>query len=173
MTSLTPPRARIINEVESGECSRMTIFDPPLRLSLIKTTLGLRTNVLSVAFLLAILSSFQSANAANVTSCPAGACWTEIGPPVYAALGPYQSIEISYVSDVNAATTGIVFMVVHNYLGQTVEISTATLALAADANGTAFPIAFGLASGQYSATLFATSTSGVAISEATTAPFTV
>jgi len=64
-------------------------------------------------------------------------------------------------------------MVVHNYLGQTVEISTATLTLAADANGTAYPIAFGLAAGQYSATLFATSTGGVAISYTATASFTV
>jgi hypothetical protein len=124
-------------------------------------------------FLLVILSSIQSANAANVTSCPAGACWTEIGPPVYAALGPYQSVEISYVNSIDAAMIGIVFMVVHNYLGQTVGISTATLTLAAGANGTAFPIAFGLAPGQYSATLFATSASGVAISETATASFTV
>ena len=124
-------------------------------------------------FLLIILSSFQSATAANLTSCPVGACWTEIDPPVYAALGPYQSVEISYVNGINATVTGIMFMVVHNYLGQTVEISTATLTLAAGANGTAYPIAFGLAAGQYSATLFVTSTSGVAISEATTASFTV
>jgi hypothetical protein len=127
-----------------------------------------------VAFLslFVILSSFQSATAANVSSCP-GPCWTEIGPPVYAGLGAYQSIEISYVNGADFTMTGIVFMVVHNYLGQTVEISTATLTLAADANGTAYPISFGLAAGQYSATLFATSTGGVAISYTTTASFTV
>jgi len=66
-----------------------------------------------------------------------------------------------------------VFMVVHNSLGQTVEISTGVLQLAAGANGTAYTIAFGMASGEYSATFFAVSTSGYAISSSTTAPFTV
>jgi hypothetical protein len=153
----------------------MTISDLLLRLGLIKTTFGLRTNALSVVFLFlfVILSSFQSATAADLASCPAGTCWTEIGPPVYTALGPYQSVEISYINGINATVTGIVFMVVHNYLGQTVEISTATLTLAAGANGTAYPIAFGLAPCQYSASLFATSTSDVAISETVVASFTV
>jgi len=144
-------------------------------MGLTKTTLALRTKALSLALLvlLVILSSFQSATAADVSSCSVGGCWIEAGPPVYASLGAYQSVEISYINDINATVIGIVFMVVHNYLGQTADISTATLTLAAGANGTAYPIAFGLAAGQYSATLFATSTGGVAISFTSTAPFTV
>jgi len=73
----------------------------------------------------------------------------------------------------NANATGIIFMVVHNYLGQTVEISTATLQLAAGANGTARPIIFGLPSAIYTATFFVSSTSGVAISTAVTESFTI
>jgi hypothetical protein len=69
--------------------------------------------------------------------------------------------------------TGIVYLVVHNRLGQTAEYSTATLQLAVGANGTAYPIAFGLPSGEYSATFFVVTSGGVAISVSTTVPFTV
>lgn len=123
--------------------------------------------------LLFVLSSFQSATAANLTSCNPGACWAEIGSPNYTSLGPYHTVEITYANSANATMTGIVFMVVHNYLGQTVEISTATLTLTAGTNGMAFPIAFGLAQGQYSATLFTTSAAGVAITSTTTVSITV
>ena len=43
-------------------------------------------------------------------------------------------MEIPYTSGLNTTSIGIVFMVVHNYLGQTVEISTSVLQLAAGAN---------------------------------------
>jgi hypothetical protein len=73
----------------------------------------------------------------------------------------------------NGYVTGVVFMVVHNRLGQTVEYSTATLQLTNGANGTAYLVAFGLASGEYAATIFVDTTSWVAISTPATASFTV
>jgi len=82
-------------------------------------------------------------------------------------------MEIPYTSGLNTTSIGIVFMVVHNYLGQTVEISTSVLQPAAGANGTAYAIAFGLASGMYSGTFFVVGTSGVAMSTTTTASFTI
>ena len=135
--------------------------------------LGLRTSSLSAAFLFLImlLPVFQSTTAVSVTACYD--CWSEPSPPVYGPLGPYSSFSIPYVNTFNTTAIGIVFMVVHNSLGQTVEISTGVLQLAAGANGTAYTIVFGLASGEYSATFFVTEPSGVAISATTTAAFTV
>lgn len=127
---------------------------------------------LILAFLL--LASFQTTNAASVSTCNVSTCWTELAAPVFAQLGAYSSFQIVYANNnMNTNVTGIIFMVVHNYLGQTVEISTATLQLAAGTNGTAHPIIFGLASDTYSATFFVTSTSGVAISTTTAESFTI
>ncbi len=89
-----------------------------------------------------------------------------------ARLGPDSSFAVPLANGVNANMTGIVFMVVHNSLGQTVEISTSVLQLAPNANGTAIEIVFGLASDMYSATFFVVTLSGVAVSETTTASFT-
>jgi hypothetical protein len=111
--------------------------------------------------------------AASTSACSSTGCWSETGNPLYTSLGPYSSFETTYVNGINATVTGVVFMVVHNSLGQTIEISTCVLQLASGANGTAYTITFGLASGEYSATFFAVSTSGYAISSTTTSPFTV
>lgn len=99
-------------------------------------------------------------------------CWLQVGPAVFARLGPYQSVQVTYNNGIGGNVTGIVFAVVHNSLGQTVEISTATLQLQAGANGTAYPVLFGLPSGQYSTTIFAIESSGIAISTTTTLTFT-
>ena len=136
---------------------------------------GLKASALLVGFLFSflILFSSQSATAAATPSCSSDNCWGATGEAVYGQLGSYSSFSTQYVSYFNATTTGIVFMVVHNDLGQTVEISTSVLQLAALANGTAYTITFGLASGQYSASFFVTSPSGTAISATTATPFTV
>jgi hypothetical protein len=130
---------------------------------------------LPIAFLFAFLLAipFQATMAAATSACSSTGCWFETGDPVYAPLGPYTSFGTTYANGINATVTGVVFMVVHNSLGQTVQISTCVLQLAAGANGTAYTIAFGLASGEYSATFFVVSTGGYAISSTTAAPFTV
>jgi hypothetical protein len=97
----------------------------------------------------------------------------EIGSPVYTQLGVYLSFQMIYFGSAHANVTGIVFMVIHNFRGQTVEFSTATLQIAPSANRTVYPITTGLAPGTYSAIFFVSSTSGTAISTATTKTFTI
>jgi hypothetical protein len=115
------------------------------------------------------LASFPSPRASGICT----QCWAPTSPPVFVKLGAYSSFQVAYFSVMNSDVTGIVFAVIHNYLGQTVEISTATLKLAAGAYGTANPVVFGLPPGLYSATFFATYTYGVAISPQTIESFTI
>ena len=126
----------------------------------------------AVAFAVLIPVQVQAARASATLSCEVPS-WASIGNPLYTQVGPYDVITISYTNLCSGNVLGIVFAVVHNMLGQTVEISTGTLQLAAGANGTAFAVVFGLPDGEYSGTLFATSTSGVALSTTTTVAFTV
>lgn len=93
--------------------------------------------------------------------------------PTQLASGGFSAFAVPYTSGVGNTTIGIVLMVVHNSLGQTVEISTATLELPADGNGTAYPVYFGLAPGTYSGTFFVLTPAGIAISMTTTTSFAV
>lgn len=137
--------------------------------------LNMRAVTAHIALLLALLlgAFFQSTTAVSNSACNSDSCWEQINAGNYYQLGGYSAVGIPYLNTINATVTGIVFMVVHNYLGQTVEISTATLQLGAGANGTAFLIRFGLESGTYSATFFVTEPSGVSISTTATETFTV
>jgi hypothetical protein len=135
----------------------------------------MRVKVAFVVLLFALLlpSSFEKSVTGFSSAIPCAQCWEQVGQVSLAYPGPagYAAFFITYLN-VNANVTGIVFMVMHNYLGQTVEISTATLQLAVGTNGTAFPVAFGLVPGaNYSATFFVTATSGVAISQTTVETF--
>lgn len=125
-----------------------------------------------VAFAVLIPVQVQTAQASTILSCEVPS-WASIGNPLYTQVGPYDVIAISYTNLCSGNVLGIVFAVIHNVLGQTVEISTGTLQLAAGANGTAFAVVFGLPDGEYSGTLFAASASGVALSLTSTVAFTV
>jgi hypothetical protein len=100
-------------------------------------------------------------------------CWITAGTPTVGNLGAYQSVAINYTNTANGASIGIVFGVFHNNAGQTVEISTATVTLPAEGNGTAWVAQFGLPAGAFSATLFAVSPAGLALSAATVVSITV
>jgi hypothetical protein len=128
--------------------------------------------LIAVAFVVLIPVQIQAAQASTSLNCE-GPPWASIGNPLYTQVGPYDVIAISYTNLCSGSVLGVVFAVVHNMLGQTVEISTGTLQLAAGANGTAFAVVFGLPDGEYSGTLFAVSASGVALSTTTTVAFTV
>ena len=133
---------------------------------------GMKANAAVAVLLLLMylfLASYPSPRASGICTL----CWAVTSPPVFVKLGAYSSFQVGYFSAMNSDVTGIVYAVIHNYLNQTVEISTSTLQLAPTAYGTANPIIFGLASGTYSATFFATQTSGVAISPTTTEPFLI
>jgi len=100
-------------------------------------------------------------------------CWYSVGQPVVGRLGAYESLETTWVNTGNSNLVGITIAVVHNNLGQTVEISTAILDLAIGANGTASPVVFGLVSGEYSASVFVVTAGGVAISTTVSVPLFV
>ena len=94
-----------------------------------------------------------------------------VGSPLLTTLGGYQGFQTVWVSAFGSTVTGIVVMVVHNGMGQTVEYSTGVLQLSAGSSGKAYLIPFGLPTGDYSATFFVITNAGIAISSATTASF--
>jgi hypothetical protein len=99
--------------------------------------------------------------------------WTLVNSPSVSQVGCCAAGQVVYHNNINVTVLGIVFMVLHNDMGQTVYFTSATLDIAAGANSTAYEVIFGLPSGNYDATFFAIAPSGVAISAATTATLTL
>ena len=79
----------------------------------------------------------------------------------------------NYRNNLNASVLAIVLWVVHNNIGQTVGFGAATIDLAPGANATANPTIYSLPSGTFNSTIFAISTSGVAVSNSTSLGFTL
>jgi hypothetical protein len=96
-------------------------------------SLGMKASAVAILSLLMVLlfASFPIPRASGICTL----CWAPTSPPVYVKLGAYSSFQVAYISVMNSDVTGIVFVVIHNYLNQTVEISTATLQLAPTAYG--------------------------------------
>jgi len=114
------------------------------------------------------LSVTPTGTGTGAGACNSTACFTQSGAASQVTLGSNQAVSVSYTNTSNSPVTAIVYAVVHNSIGQTVLYSTATLPLAAGATGTGYPIIFGLPSGTYSVTVFATTTNGQAISTTST-----
>jgi hypothetical protein len=131
-----------------------------------------RAALTALITLVLFFSQCGAVHAAYATTC-SEPCWIQKGTPTFGNLGAYQSIAINYTNTANGDLIGIVFGVFHNSAGQTVEISTATVTLPAGGNGTAHLVEFGLPAGAYSATLFAVSPSGLALSATTEMSITV
>ncbi len=129
--------------------------------------------LVAAALLVTFLLPVQFHSAEAVSSCTSDICWTQVDPPVLTQLATYQSFKVTYNNTISVSMTGMVFMVVHNSLGQTVQISISSLQLAPGANGSAFPILLGLPSGNYTATFFATTPGDVAISTASVQTFSI
>jgi hypothetical protein len=130
---------------------------------------------IALAFVVAlIVPMLPSSTAVADSSCFVPSCWVQVGT-VYPPddQGPNYVFAMTYANSANISLLGIVFLVVHNSLGQTLEISTGSVVLAAGANGTAFPVVFGLAPGMYNGTYFVISAAGTAMSSASTLNFTV
>jgi hypothetical protein len=106
-------------------------------------------------------------------SCNTTGCMTVSGSPAQTKQGGYTGVSSTFTNNSNAPVTAFVYAVVHNALGQTVDISTATVTAAAGGSATAFNALFGLPPGTYSVTIFVTSSSGTAISGQTTASVTI
>ncbi len=123
------------------------------------------TGVLNVPLSLTVGS--VSSTSCNTTNCMAA------GASTPTTIGPNKAIQTSFTNTSNSPVTAIVYAVVHNALGQTVAYSTATITANPGASATAYNILFGLAPGTYSVTIFATSTSGTAISTSSTVSVTI
>jgi hypothetical protein len=109
----------------------------------------------------------------STSTCATTNCLTA-GSSTITTIGPNKYVQTSFTNTSNAPVTAIVFAVIHNAQGQTVSYSTATLTnVAAGGSATAYNALFGLPPGTYSVTVFATSTSGTAISGQTTVSVTI
>jgi len=109
----------------------------------------------------------------SITSCNTTSCMAVNGQPTQTTQGAYNGVSSQFTNNSNAPVTGFVYAVVHNALGQTVDISTATITAPAGGTVSAFNALFGLAPGTYSVTLFVTSSAGTAISGTSTVSVTI
>jgi len=107
------------------------------------------------------------------TTCNTTTCTSMTGTAKQTTQGAYQGISSTFTNNSNAPVTAFVYAVVHNALGQTVDISTATITAPAGGSASAFNVLFGLPSGTYSVTIFVTSSSGTAISGTSTVSVTI
>jgi hypothetical protein len=84
-------------------------------------------------------------------------------------------IGITYASHAQGCDyPGIVFLVAHNAISQTVYISSATILLPPNDNVTVYPLVFGFPSGTFlNSTIFVESPSGVALSSSSIFIFTI
>jgi len=122
----------------------------------------------------AVLDSPLSLTVGSVaTSCNTTSCLAATGASSVTQIGSNKAIQTTFTNNSNAPATAIVYAVVHNALGQTVSYTTATITMNAGGSATAYDVLFGLAPGTYSVTIFATSTSGTAISGTSTVSVTI
>jgi hypothetical protein len=98
---------------------------------------------------------------------------TVSGTPAKSTQGPYTGVTSTFTNNSPSSVTAYVYAVVHNALGQTVDISTATITASAGGSATSFNVLFGLAPGTYTVTVFVTSSSGTAISASTPVTVTI
>ena len=127
---------------------------------------------LAATLMVAILLASYGAQAANALTLVGGTSnWTAVGSPKMVSMGTFSTAGTTFHNNLDVQVLGIVIMVLHNRIGQTVSYSTATLDLTRGFTGTAYTVELGLPSGVYNATIFAFSISGVAISNPTTFEF--
>ncbi len=74
-------------------------------------------------------------------------------------------VQITYQNNLNSTMRGVVFAVYHNSMGQTVYLSTATIAPSGGQHGTALLGATALPHGQYSVSVFVITSNEISISE--------
>jgi large repetitive protein len=139
---------------------------------LVVSTQGTNGNAVGTAILNSPLT-LTVGTPINVTGCTTTSCLT-FPTSTTQIIGPNKFVVTSFTNTSNGPVTAIVYAVVHNAAGQTVAYSTATLnAVAAGGSQAAYNVLFGLAPGTYSVTIFATSTSGTAISTSSPVSVTV
>ncbi|HUI01650.1 MAG TPA: hypothetical protein VLX56_08485 [Nitrososphaerales archaeon] len=119
--------------------------------------------VVSLALILA--SSF--AQVASAVAFENTDDWTVVGTPTIQSVGFAQAAMVTFDNHLDISVLGVVILVLHNNVGQTVYYSAATVNITRGLYGTAYPVVAGVAPGHYNATIFAESTGGAAISNAT------
>lgn len=133
-----------------------------------------RLHVISAATSVAVLVLSAALSPAAAAAFTGGTnAWTVISAPTLFYTSGNPATAVTYLNNLNATTLGIVILVVHNSLGQTVDYAAATLNLAPGANSTAYDVIFGLPPGTYNASLFAIIPSGTAISTLSTETITI
>ena len=99
--------------------------------------------------------------------------WTEMGAPTMVTLQGSPAWVVSFHNDLTVSVLGIVILVLHNSLGQTVYYTTASMTLTSLGLGSVYVVVAGVPPGSYNARLFAFDPSGVPISAPTSATFVV
>jgi hypothetical protein len=124
------------------------------------------------ALLLVLLVIGSAAQAAEADTFVGGmAAWSIVGAPTESTLNMSPVGVTTFHNNLDVAVLGIVIMVLRNNLGQAVYFSTATMNVTRGMSSTAYNVEFGVTPGIYNATYFVIATTGVAISNSTTAPF--
>src|SRR6266850_2272867 len=127
---------------------------------------------LEAALMLAIVVLSSGAQPASALTFVGGtANWSFVGSPRVTTIGVFSAVATTFHNNLDVQVIGIVIMVIHNRVGQTLSYSTATLNLTRGFSGIAYTVESGLPFGVYNATIFAFSTDGVAISNSTTISF--
>jgi hypothetical protein len=128
--------------------------------------------LLAATLLVVAMLAVSGAEPATALTLVGGtANWTFESPPRMATIGAFAAAQTTFHNNLGVQVLGIVVMVLHNRIGQTVYYSTATLNLTRGFSGTAYTVEAGLPFGVYNATIFAFSMDGVAISNSTTFSF--
>jgi hypothetical protein len=109
----------------------------------------------------------------SVGSCNTTSCFTVSGSITKDTKGILTGLDATFSNAATSSVTGIVYAVVHNSIGQTVYYTTATISPSASGTATAFLVLAGLPAGTYTVQVFATDTSGNAISVSTTTSVTL
>jgi len=91
--------------------------------------------------------------------------------PVYHKLITYNTINVTIYNSQSTSTTAIVFAVVHNSAGQTLEVTTSTAIVAAGAT-VSTPVILSLPSGTYSVSIFVWASNGASLSQSETVTIT-
>lgn len=126
--------------------------------------------VASIAVMLLTVVEVSRADVSPATYPLGLSTWTLVSTP---KLDPSSGeLMVTYKNNLNTTLEGIVYTDVHNSVGQTLAIEASTLNMTAGQTLTTYnPVWFEVASGNYTTSVFATSFSGVAISNSTSVSY--
>jgi hypothetical protein len=126
--------------------------------------------VASIAIILLTAVEVSRAEVSPATYPLGSMTWTLVSTP---KIDPQSGgLVITYKNNLNTTLEGIVHTVVHNSIGQTLAIEATTLNMMAGQTLTTYnAVWYNVGSGNYTTSVFATSFSGVAISNSTSVSY--